>query len=161
MMDIPALAAHYARVPPKKTHVALPILIMAALFWLSSIPGTPKPDHPGLHVLVYWISPSLQNALHVPVYAILACAWHWALRAWLSAPWARTAAACVITSLCGVFDELNQSFVPGRYGSLTDIVLDLTGAVLGSWLGDWMGSRAITIKEKTDTVRRGLKNGRS
>jgi hypothetical protein len=155
MMDMPALAAQYARVSPKKTHVALPILIMAALFWVSSLPGTLKPGDPGLYVLFYWISPSLQNALHIPVYAILACAWHWALRAWLGAPWARTAAACVLTSLFGVFDEWNQSFVPGRYGSLTDVVLDVTGAVLGSWLGDWMGAKAITSEETRDTIKRG------
>ena len=153
MIDIPTLAAHYARIPPRKAHVALPLLIMAALFWLSSLPGTLQPDDQGLHVLVYWIPPSVQNALHVPVYAILACAWHWALRARLSAPWAQAAAACVITLLCGVFDEWHQSFVPGRYASLTDIVLDFTGAILGSWLGHWMGSKAITIEEKPDTAR--------
>ena len=154
MMDIPTLA-HFVRVPPRKAHVVLPILIMAALFWLSSLPGTLTHNDPRLYALFYWISPSLQNALHVPAYATLAWAWYWALRAWLSAPWARFATACVIASLCGVFDEWNQSFVPGRYGSLTDIVLDVTGAVLGSWLGGWMGSRATTIEDTTDTVRRG------
>jgi VanZ family protein len=54
-----------------------------------------------------------------------------------------------------VFDEWNQSFVPGRYGSLTDVVLDVTGAVLGSWLGDWMGAKAITSEETRDTIKRG------
>jgi VanZ family protein len=44
-----------------------------------------------------------------------------------------------MASLYGVFDEWHQSFVPGRYASLTDVALDVAGAVLGIWLAARMG----------------------
>ena len=82
-MNLKALAACCARVAPTKMQVALPLLIIAKLYWLSSLPGTSLPGDPALYALFYWTSPTLQNALHVPAYAALAGAWCWALRAWL------------------------------------------------------------------------------
>jgi VanZ family protein len=40
-----------------------------------------------------------------------------------------------------VFDEWHQSFVPGRFASLTDVVLNVLGAVLGIWLATRAVSR--------------------
>ena len=37
----------------------------------------------------------------------------------------------IFTILYGCFDEFHQTFVPGRYGGLSDIYLDAVGAVLG------------------------------
>ncbi|MDH5536772.1 MAG: VanZ family protein [Betaproteobacteria bacterium] len=145
-MKFSALAARCARVTPGKRHVALPLLIMGAFYWLSSLPGTPLPDDPALYALVYWVPPSVQNALHIPAYAALAWAWSWTLGAWLRAPVARAIGACAIASTYGVFDEWHQSLVPGRYASLTDIALDIAGAMLGIWLATWIGSRAATFK---------------
>jgi hypothetical protein len=154
-MNFSALAARYARVKPSKQHVALPLLIMGVLYWLSSLPGTPLPDDPALYALFYWISPSLQNTLHVPAYVALGWAWHWALGAWLRAPAARAIGACAIASAYGVFDEWHQSFVPGRYASLTDVLLDIVGAMLGIGLAVWIGSRARTIKPQTNVNEHG------
>jgi len=133
-MNFSSLAAHCARVTPSKRHIALPLLIMGVLYWLSSLPGTPLADDPALYGLFYWVPPSVQNALHVPAYAALAWAWCWALGPWLRAPSARAIGACAIASIYGAFDEWHQSFVPGRYASLTDVALDVAGAVLGIWL---------------------------
>ena len=74
--------------------------------------------------------------MHVPAYAALAWAWRWALGAWLRPSSARAAGACAIASVYGVFDEWHQSFV-GRYASLTDVMLDIAGAVLGIGLAAW------------------------
>jgi hypothetical protein len=145
-MSLSGLAARYARVTPSKLHVALPLLIMGVLYWLSSLPGTLSPDDPALYGLFYWVPPSVQNALHVPAYAALAWAWCWALVAWLRTQSARAISACAIASVYGVFDELHQSFVPGRYASLTDVTLDVAGAVIGIWLVARLGSRARTTK---------------
>jgi hypothetical protein len=151
-MSLSALAARCARVTPSKIHVALPLLFMAVLYWLSSLPGTPLPDDPALYRLFYWVPPSVQNALHVPAYAVLSWASWWALGAWLRVPSAKARAisACAIASAYGVFDEWHQSFVPGRYASLTDVTLDVAGAVLGIWAAAWIGSRARTIKPQTN-----------
>lgn len=133
-MNLHALAARYLRTRSNKANVALPLLIMAMLFWLSSVPGIPLPDDPAHYALFYWISPTLQNGLHVPVYAGLTWAWHWALGAWLRVSSTQTICACTIAFVYAVFDEWHQSFVPGRYGSLADVVLDVAGIVFGLWL---------------------------
>jgi hypothetical protein len=150
-MNFTALAARCARVTPSKLHVALPLLIMGVFYWLSSLPGTPLPGDPALYAVFYWVPPSVQNALHVPAYAALAWAWCWALGARPRVPVARAIGACAIASAYGVFDEWHQSFVPGRYASLTDVTLDIAGAVLGIWLAAWIGSRARTIKPQINT----------
>jgi len=154
-MNFSALVARYARIAPSKRHVALPLLIMGALYWLSSLPGTPLPDDPALYALLYWMSPSLQNTLHVPAYAALGWAWCWALGAWLRVPVTRAIGACAIASAYAVFDEWHQSFVPGRYSSLTDIALDVAGAVLGIGLAAWIGSRSRIIKPRTSVDEHG------
>jgi hypothetical protein len=149
-MNLSALTARWSRITPKKTHVALPVLIMAGLYWLSSLPGTPLPDDPELYILFYWISPSLQNALHVPAYAALAWAWHWALGAWLRSSRAPVIGACAISLAYALFDEWHQSFVPGRYGSFTDVILDIAGAVLGVWLAVQASRYAAVMIQKQE-----------
>ena len=145
-MNLPTPVARRARVTPGRLRIALPLLIMGAFYWLSTLPGTPSPDDPALYAVFYWVPPSVQNALHVPTYAALAWAWHWTLGAWLRVSSARAIVACAIASVYGVFDEWHQSFVPGRYASLTDVTLDVAGAALGIWLAAWIGSRARTIE---------------
>ena len=114
---------------------------MAALYWLSSLPGTPLPDDPELYALFYLIPPTVQSALHVPAYAVLAWAWHWALAAWLRVATAQMIGACTIAVAYGVFDEWHQSFVPGRYASLADVVFDVAGAALGVGIAAWASHR--------------------
>jgi len=148
-MSFSALAARYARFTPSRQHVALPLLIMGVLYWLAAVPGTPLADDPALYAVFYWMPPSVQNVLHVPAYAALALAWCWALGAWLRVPVARAIGACVVASAYGVLDEWHQSFVPGRYASLTDVTLDVAGALLGIGLATWIGSRARTLEPHT------------
>ena len=153
-MNLSTLTTLYARAKPKRIQVALPLLIMAMLYWLSSLPGTPLPDDPEIYALFYWVPPSVQNALHVPAYAALGWAWRWALEAWLRASSARMVGALAIASLYGVFDEWHQSFVPGRYASLTDVTLDVAGAVLGVWLAAWMSRHAVSSAAAVAASRR-------
>ena len=133
-MNLSACAARWARVTPGKLHVALPLLIMGVF---------------------YWVSPSVQNVLHVPAYAALAWAWRCALGAWLRVAAARAIGACAFASAYGIFDEWHQSFVPGRYASLTDVTLDIAGAVLGIWLAARIGSRAGTVEPQMHKGTRG------
>lgn len=141
-MNFSAMAARCASARPHRIQVVLPLAMMAVLWWSSSIPGTPSPADSAVYVLFHWVSPSVQNALHVPAYAVLAGSWKWALDAWLRASGTRAFGAFAITSSYGVLDEWHQSFVPGRYASLTDVALDVGGALLGVWLALWL-SRAV------------------
>jgi hypothetical protein len=138
MMKFQVLVARYARAIPVRMRVALPLLIMAVLYWLSSLPGKPLPGDTAAYALFYWISPTVQNTLHIPAYAALSWAWGWTLDAWLRTWRAQALGACAITSAYGVFDEWHQSFVPGRYASLSDVAFDMTGALIGVWLAAWI-----------------------
>ncbi len=152
-MNFHALATRYGRMTPSKIHVALPLAIMAAFYWLSSLPGFPHPEDPALYSVFYWVPPSVQNILHIPAYAILAWSWHWALRAWVCTPSAPAIGACSIASLYGIFDEWHQSFVPGRFASLTDVTLDCAGALLGIWLATRMIGYLTSCVTSTDATR--------
>ena len=147
-MNPSALLACCARKMPAKLQVAAPLVYMAVLYWISSLPGSPRPDDPTLYGLFQWMPPSVQNALHVPAFAVLAWTWRWALDAWLREPNARTICAFIISSAYGVFDEWHQSFVPGRYASLTDVTLDVAGAAIGIGLAAWIGFNAGAIKPR-------------
>ena len=149
-MNLSTLAARYAQTPPKIC-VAIPLLIMGILYWLSSIPGTRLPNSPELYGLFYWMPPALQNILHVPAFAALAWAWHWALSGWVRSKTAVTLLAIGVSVMSGILDEWHQSFVPGRYASLTDVLFDVAGVALGIWLAAWIGSRARTINPQINT----------
>jgi VanZ family protein len=144
-MSLSELAARWWGVAPSRTQIVLPLLLVASLYWASSLPGIPSPEDPVLYGVFLWLPPTLQNALHVPAYAILTLAWRWALRAWLRSPSACALAACAIALVCGVLDEWNQSFVPGRSASLTDIVLNGVGVAVGIGLAAWIESRTAAI----------------
>ena len=135
-MNLSALAARYAQTP-HKVCIAVPFLIMGVLYWLSSIPGTPLPNSPALYGLFYWMPPALQNTLHVPAFAALAWAWRWALAGWARSTTAVTLFASGTSVIYGIFDEWHQSFVPGRYASVVDVIFDIAGVGLGIWMAAW------------------------
>lgn len=114
----------------KKTRILFPLAMMAILYGISSLPGTPKLDDPAVFSLL-WLPPTLQNALHVPAYAALVWAWWWGLEDWIEASAIRFVIGFMIALVFGIFDEWHQSFVPGRYASLTDVVLNIAGALAG------------------------------
>lgn len=102
-----------------------PIALMMLITISSSIPMDAA--HEGK-----WyadLEPNLQNLIHIPAFALL------------SYLWAQTQKkrsvgnihffSAFITILFGCIDELHQMFVPGRYASLVDILLNTTGAIIG------------------------------
>jgi hypothetical protein len=152
-MNFAALASRLASIAPNKYALALPLSIMLLLYWLSSLPGVQRPEDPALFAVFYWISPSLQNLLHIPAYAVLSLAWHWALVAWLRADQVQAYVACIIGSLYGVFDEWHQSFVPGRFASIVDALLDVAGAALGVWIALRLREHAQAYAINAGTIR--------
>ncbi|MCX7097273.1 MAG: VanZ family protein [Methylococcales bacterium] len=112
--------------------IILPLLYMVGIFCLSSLP-----DHgiatPKLSPLA-WLSPNVQNFLHIPLYAGLAFLWmpglgHWAIKHKQGYLW-----AFLLTLAYGLLDEWHQTFVPGRTGSFTDVASDMVGAIIGLWV---------------------------
>ena len=100
----------------------LAIAYMAALFLLSSIP-----DDSDLGRRILFPPPAVQNLLHVPVYAGLSWIWWRALRARTGPRPAALLAGAIATGY-GVLDEIHQMYVPGRFASITDALLNTAGA---------------------------------
>ncbi|MBK8992690.1 MAG: VanZ family protein [Gammaproteobacteria bacterium] len=115
--------------PTRKLRLLLPLAYMTAIFALSSIPDTETPAN-ALESALRWASPELQNLLHIPLFGGLAWCWHWGLRSWMKQEQWRLGAALALTLAYAVLDEIHQLYVPGRFGSLTDVVLNAVGAVL-------------------------------
>src|SRR5262245_31522559 len=87
-----------------------PLLYMAFLFGLSSIPG-------GEHDVFgysFELNPQLGNFLHLPAYFILGVLWKLTFATWGVAPGRGTGLAIFLGALFGASDEFHQSFVPGR-----------------------------------------------
>ena len=111
--------------------VALPIGLMVAIFLLSSIPG--RSSESGLSFLTE-IDPQLQNLLHIPLFGMLQVLWLCAFTKLGRSGWHRTFTCLFISLLYSFFDEFHQMFVPGRFASLQDLILNFTGIVLGTFM---------------------------
>jgi len=53
--------------------------------------------------------------------------------------WRLVLFATLLAGLYGVSDEFHQSFIPGRHSSLSDIVADTVGALIGASLAAALG----------------------
>jgi VanZ family protein len=117
--------------------IVLPILCMAFIFGLSSIPG-------GSHdVLGYTLdlSPRIGNFLHLPVYYVLGALWLVALEA-RGVPGARAAVlACFLGTAFGALDEVHQYFVPLRSMDIRDVIANFAGCLAAALTWPW--TRAI------------------
>ncbi len=117
-----------------------PLFLMALIFVESSIP---MDGGPGNIQFLTDLDPNLQNLLHIPLYGLLAYLWLRAFHALGLGLWQTIVLSLLITIGYGGFDEVHQSFVPGRYAGLLDICLNTTGALMASaWfyfrkLMDW------------------------
>ncbi len=101
------------------------VIYMAAIFWMSS-----RSDPiPGLRLVS-----GTDKVAHALAYGLLAYLFTRALHQTWPSRGAITMAAlgAAIASLYGALDEFHQTFVPGRHGSIWDVVADTVGAILGA-----------------------------
>lgn len=125
----------------------LPVILwMAAIFVVSNQPSSGLPNFGLVDMLV-------KKVAHFLAYAILAGLVQWAWRphdrSWL--------AALLITAVYALSDEFHQAYVPGRFSSLADVFIDISGALTALLLIHWytyhrpaLGrQRLTTIKVKT------------
>jgi len=118
--------------------LAPPLLLMAAIAWLSHRP------------LPVGLAHGSDKVVHFLVYGILAALW---VRALL--PGERVDArrevrqalllAVLVTGAWGVLDEVHQSFVPGRDASPGDALADTLGGLAGAVLA------ARTVRSRGET----------
>jgi hypothetical protein len=99
------------------------IVIMAAIFAFSSIPGEEVPHFGGFDL-------SLKKGGHMLGYAFLGASY------WAGLGFRRPRAALLAWLLCvgyALTDELHQSFTPGRAARLSDVGIDALGGAVGLW----------------------------
>ena len=87
------------------------------------------------------ITPSLQNTLHVPAYALLAALVMLAMVPDVGAGYGRILLVALCCCLFGIALEFVQAFIPGRSASLIDAALNVIGVLTGGALAiGWQGS---------------------
>ena len=114
---------------PAKLRILLPLCYMLGIFALSSIPDTGRAESEAEKIF-QWITPELQNLLHIPLFGGLAGAWYWALNPWISGTSNKILSAFILTTVYSLLDEYHQLSVPGRFGSFTDLGLNAIGSIL-------------------------------
>jgi VanZ family protein len=95
---------------------------------LSSISGDTSNPENILENTLLWITPNLQNLLHVPLFFGLALTWAYSLKKYILRHYLHIFTAFFLTVLYGFIDEYHQISIPGRYASLSDVALDTLGA---------------------------------
>lgn len=78
---------------------------------------------------------------HFSVYFVLAILLWAVLGLFPLSPAVRYAGAWVLSTLYGISDEWHQSFIPGRYPDVFDVVTDSIGAACGLLLVWWFTRR--------------------
>lgn len=112
-----------------------PLLYMGVIFALSSIPDDASFSGPSL-LLAY---PNLNNFLHIPLFGGLTWLWLNYLRQTLPDSRKAEVVCIVICLLFALSDEFHQMFVPGRFASVMDVLLDIVGILGAVW---WYRRRA-------------------
>ena len=114
-------------------HNWIPALwIMSVIFWFSSQPSSDLPNFD-------WADRAIKKGGHILGYALLTWSFWRALDFQLNNRWL----AWLFAILYAITDEYHQSFVTGRYPSVTDVlVFDNLGALLCLWITN------LSIKQK-------------
>lgn len=142
--------------------VLLAMAYMGAILWMSSVPGTLSDDATALHRVFVWVAPSVQNLMHVPVYAGLAFLWCRVLDLRLPRLWCVLGSFLIVSSF-GVIDEWFQSFVPGRFASVGDVIANALGAAIGIGVFLYVSNRnskKVAVKDSQGRARLCSRAGR-
>lgn len=115
------------------------VIIMAAIFWASSLEDLPD------------VAEGFSDkTAHFWAYFALGAS---ALRAFARARWERvtpraSAAAWGLAVVYGLTDEWHQSFVPERTPAVDDLVADAAGAAVAVLAGSWL-ARVLRRRHRT------------
>jgi len=96
---------------------------MMLIFILSALPS----DESLSFRFLADLKPQWQNLLHIPVYMILAFLWLHGV----SSPHEQSMSVFLYANGYGIFNELVQMMIPGRFFSFLDMLLNGLGVVLG------------------------------
>ncbi len=109
---------------------AATLAFVALIVVLSATPAREQAGDSLFVWLVINTAPPIQKLLHVVIYGTLSVLWMWTLADISSVP-LRVFLSFVLSVGLGAVLEFHQTRVPGRYGTLLDVLLNASGAVLG------------------------------
>ena len=116
----------------------IPAVIEATLlFLLSSRPDLTFAQDPLLDLVVRKVG-------HAVAYGVLAVLVAWARN---RGPDEERSVVLLLVAVYAITDEIHQSFVPGRSGAITDVLVDTAGAVAG------LGLRALAARRRSPCRR--------
>lgn len=76
----------------------------------------------------------VRKMAHFCEYAALGFCWFWLVSMWMPSKKKKIVLVAGIVLVSGIVDEVHQMFVPGRYPSVWDVLLDTAGGVFGMYL---------------------------
>ena len=109
---------------------ALTLALVALIVGLSITPGVARPDDTLFSWLYAGTPPAAQKVFHIILYGLLAFLWMWTLAS-IESTRLRVGFSLLLTLGLGVALEWYQTRVPGRFGTLVDILLNAAGALIG------------------------------
>ena len=112
---------------------ALTLSFVLLITTLSLTPGHGSPDDSVFVWLLVNTAKPVQKLMHVISYAALAVLWMWTLSAVRSRA-QRIAVTLLLTVALGLVLEVLQLGVAGRFGTISDVLLNVIGAIAGSIL---------------------------
>ena len=95
-------------------------------------------DVKGLQFIIE-LKPTIQNLLHIPMYIVLAILFLQILQNYRIEGWKANILVFLGAGCFGIISEIIQIVVPGRYCGLTDIGLNLIGAIVGIFIYNIVG----------------------
>lgn len=119
---------------------ALTLTFLSLIVLLSVTPDQDQSSDSVFVWLVVSTATTLQKLLHILCYATLAYLCVWTL-SFLQSPRARLITAVSVCSVVGTALELSQIYIPGRYATLADVLLNIVGALLGVFVASALTSR--------------------
>ena len=110
--------------------LVITLVFVGVVIALSIAPGIERPGDSIFSWLVINTAKPIQKAMHVAVYALLAVLWMWTLAS-VESRVARIAVTLLVTVGLGAMLEWHQTRVPGRFGTVADVILNVIGAIAG------------------------------
>jgi hypothetical protein len=123
---------------PRGQRVIITVCFMAAVAALSLVPGFAEPGDATFIWLVEEIPSLLQKSMHFILYGILMLLLAWCPGS-MSSPALNLLLALTISVSFGGVLEWCQIFVPGRFGTLSDVGLNASGALVGLLVALYFG----------------------
>ncbi|MEA3342381.1 MAG: VanZ family protein [Chloroflexota bacterium] len=124
------------------SHWLPPLAWMGLIFFFSAQPDLPSAPGPWLDIL-------LKKTGHALAYGVLAWLYLRPLRGRFHHPTAARAIALCLTVAYALSDEYHQTLVPGRNGTLWDVVVDGIGAAGAMLLAGRLQRRLATARQSS------------